>query len=240
MDRMQGFPVRTPLQLVEGPLARSGTGNDDLGAQLVGRSTRLRGYLRAKRALDLALGGLALLVAAPLLLALAVLVRATSPGPALFWQRRCGQEGRIFWMPKLRTMVADAERQRGALRDRNEMDGPAFKIQDDPRVTPVGRLLRRFSLDELPQLWNVVRGEMSLVGPRPAVPGEVARYARAQRRRIAVRPGLTCLWQISGRNRLGFEDWVRLDLAYIDRRSLRLDLEILLRTLPAVLRGTGW
>jgi len=136
-------------------------------------------------------------------------------------------------------MYADSEECRSELEHLNELDGPVFKIRNDPRITPVGRFLRRYSLDEIPQLWNVWRGAMSLVGPRPPIPGEVDQYQILQRRRLSMRPGLTCLWQVAGRNQIGFDDWVRLDLEYIDNWSLALDCQILLRTLPAVLRGTG-
>jgi lipopolysaccharide/colanic/teichoic acid biosynthesis glycosyltransferase len=136
-------------------------------------------------------------------------------------------------------MVEDAEARRAELAHRNEMDGPVFKLKDDPRVTAVGRLLRRFSLDELPQLFDVLCGHMSLVGPRPSLPGEVAEYQTFERRRLSMRPGLTCLWQVSGRNEIGFDDWVRLDLEYIDTWSLTGDLRLLLQTLPAVLWGRG-
>jgi exopolysaccharide biosynthesis polyprenyl glycosylphosphotransferase len=194
---------------------------------------------RIKRAID-AIGAAVLLVlAAPFLAAAAIAIRLTSPGPISFRQQRCGLYGRRFTMLKLRTMYADAEECRSELEQLNEMDGPVFKIRNDPRVTPVGRFLRRYSLDEIPQLWNVWRGDMSLVGPRPPIPNEVDQYHVLQRRRLSMRPGLTCLWQVAGRNEIGFEDWVRLDLEYIDNWSLALDCQILLRTLPAVLRGTG-
>jgi exopolysaccharide biosynthesis polyprenyl glycosylphosphotransferase len=169
----------------------------------------------------------------------ALLIKLTSPGPVLFHQERCGLNGRLFIMYKLRTMVDNAEQTRVELEALNEMDGPVFKISRDPRVTPVGKILRRFSIDELPQLYNVLRGEMSLVGPRPPLPQEVARYERWQRRRLSMKPGLTCLWQISGRNEVSFQDWMKLDLTYIDNWSLLLDLKILLKTVPIVLLGRG-
>lgn len=195
--------------------------------------------LAVKRALDVALAGVGLVLASPLLAAAALAIKITSPGPVLFRQMRCTLNGRPFVMPKLRTMAVDAERHRHHLEARNEMDGPVFKMRDDPRVTPVGRFLRRYSLDELPQLWSVLKGDMSLVGPRPPVPTEVASYETFERRRLSMRPGLTCLWQVSGRNEIGFDDWVRLDLQYIDTWSLATDLRILLRTVPAVLSGQG-
>lgn len=193
----------------------------------------------AKRGIDLVAASSGLLLAGPVLGLAALAIRTTSPGPVLFRQIRCGLNGRTFEILKLRTMTVDAERKRAELQHLNEMDGPVFKLQQDPRITPVGRILRRYSLDELPQLWNVLRGEMSLVGPRPAVPHEVAQYETAERRRLSMRPGLTCLWQVSGRNTIGFDEWVRMDLQYIDEWTLLGDLKILLRTIPAVLLGTG-
>jgi exopolysaccharide biosynthesis polyprenyl glycosylphosphotransferase len=169
----------------------------------------------------------------------AVIIKLTSPGPVLFRQERCGLNGRTFTMYKLRSMVDNAEQTRFELEALNEMDGPVFKLSRDPRVTPIGRILRRFSIDELPQLYNVLRGDMSLVGPRPPLPQEVARYERWQRRRLSMKPGLTCLWQISGRNEVSFQDWMKLDLTYIDNWSLLLDLKILLKTVPIVLLGRG-
>jgi exopolysaccharide biosynthesis polyprenyl glycosylphosphotransferase len=199
----------------------------------------VRAELLAKRLFDLAGSAGLLLATAPLLLVVAAVIRATSDGPALFVQRRVGLNGREFDLYKFRSMVADAEARKGELLPHNEMSGPAFKIANDPRITPIGRLLRRTSLDELPQLLNVLRGDMSLVGPRPAVPMEVHGYARWQRRRLSVKPGITCLWQISGRNDVDFDTWMKLDLSYIDNWSLWLDLKIILYTIPAVLLARG-
>jgi len=195
--------------------------------------------LAAKRLLDVGAAALGLVLTAPILAAAALAIKLNSPGPVLFRQIRCTRNGRPFVMPKLRTMVADAERQKETLAAANEMDGPVFKMRADPRITRVGRFLRRTSLDELPQLWSVLVGHMSLVGPRPPTPVEVAAYRTWERRRLSMRPGLTCIWQVTGRNRIGFEDWVRLDLQYIDTWSLGQDLRILLRTVPAVLSGQG-
>ncbi len=193
-----------------------------------------------KRAMDVVVGSLALLAFAPLMALIAVAIKLTSPGPVLFPQVRYGLNKRGFRMYKFRTMVENAEKLQDALEHRNEMDGPVFKIRNDPRITPVGRFLRRTSLDELPQLVHVVTGKMSLVGPRPMALRDVARFTRsADMRRFSMRPGLTCLWQISGRNNLGFNDWIRLDLTYIDFWSLVLDLRILVKTIPTVLRGLG-
>jgi len=196
-------------------------------------------YALGKRVFDCALASALLVATAPLWIVVAALVRLTSPGPVLFRQRRCGRWGKEFTCYKFRTMVDGAELTRKQLEALNEVDGPVFKIRNDPRVTPVGRFLRRSSIDELPQLLNVLRGDMSIVGPRPPIPEEVARYRPRDHQRLAVTPGLTCLWQIRGRSEIKFDEWVRLDLEYIRRRSLWLDLAIVVRTIPAVLSGRG-
>jgi exopolysaccharide biosynthesis polyprenyl glycosylphosphotransferase len=198
-----------------------------------------QGVLAAKRLVDLGGAAALLLILSPLLLAIAAAVRLTSRGPVVFRQQRAGFHARRFDMYKFRTMVAGAEAMRDQVAHLNEMGGPVFKIADDPRLTRVGRLLRRTSLDELPQLFNVLKGEMSLVGPRPLPVYEARRIKGAQRRRLAMRPGMTGLWQVSGRNSVDFDGWMRLDLLYVDRWSLGLDLRILLRTIPVVLRGEG-
>jgi exopolysaccharide biosynthesis polyprenyl glycosylphosphotransferase len=195
--------------------------------------------LLLKRLTDLAGAACALVVLSPVYVVAAVLVKATSPGPILFTQQRVGLNGRTFRLYKFRSMYKDAEARRSALADRNEMTGPVFKIKDDPRVTPVGKWMRRFSIDEIPQFWNVLAGDMSLVGPRPPIPSEVKQYERWQRRRLSMKPGITCLWQVSGRNAIDFDNWMKLDLAYIDTWSLRLDVQILLRTVPVVLTARG-
>ncbi len=193
-----------------------------------------------KRLFDVLAAIVGLVVLSPVLLAAAIAIKATSPGPVIFVQERYGLNRRRFRMFKFRTMVANAEQLQASLEALNEADGAAFKIARDPRVTPVGRFLRKTSVDELPQLVNVLRGDMSLVGPRPMSLRDVALVTRpSDMRRFSVRPGITCLWQISGRSLLGFDDWVRLDLQYIDHWSLALDLTVLARTLPAVVRGTG-
>jgi exopolysaccharide biosynthesis polyprenyl glycosylphosphotransferase len=195
--------------------------------------------LMVKRGIDIvgALAGLA--VSAPILLVSALAIKLTSKGPVLFRQTRCGLHGHRFEMLKLRTMTADAEQRKAELLELNEMDGPVFKIRADPRITSVGHILRRFSIDELPQFWNVLRGNMSLVGPRPPTPDEVIQYRGEVRRRLSMRPGLTCLWQVSGRNEVSFEEWMALDLEYIDTWSLENDLRILLRTVPTVVLARG-
>jgi exopolysaccharide biosynthesis polyprenyl glycosylphosphotransferase len=195
----------------------------------------------AKQLLDL-FGALALVLLFSLpMFVIAALIKLTSPGPVMFRQRRSGLNGSPFFIYKFRTMVTNAEQFQHELAAMNEMSGPVFKVTNDPRITPVGRVLRKFSLDELPQLFNVLRGEMSLVGPRPLPVDEVRRFKDlAHRRRLSVKPGITCLWQVSGRNQISdFKDWVRLDLQYIDNWSIWLDLAILLRTIPVVLLGTG-
>ncbi len=195
--------------------------------------------LFAKRLFDLVVSGLALIILSPLLLAIALLVKLTSPGPILYRQVRSGLNGRRFTLYKFRSMVANAEELRPHLQPLNELKGPVFKISQDPRCTPVGRWLRRSSLDELPQLWNIFRGEMSFVGPRPALPEEVDQYEAWQRRRLRMRPGLTCTWVLEGRNQVDFERLIQLDLSYIDNWSLWLDLKISLKTIPLVLLGKG-
>ena len=196
--------------------------------------------LAGKRAIDLGLSVLLLLVTLPIQLLAAAAIRLTSRGPALFRQTRCGLHGRPFTLLKFRTMIAGAEERLAEVSHLNEMSGPVFKSARDPRLTSVGKLLRRFSIDELPQLWNVLRGDMSLVGPRPPLPEEVARYEPWQRRRLSMKPGLTCLWQVSGRNEIpDFDRWMALDLKYIDTWTPFLDLKILMLTVPIVLTGRG-
>jgi exopolysaccharide biosynthesis polyprenyl glycosylphosphotransferase len=194
--------------------------------------------LLVKRAVDIVLAVAGLVVLSPLMLLIAAAIRLTSPGPAIFRQVRCGLNGRRFLFYKFRSMCDNAEELKPALEHLNTRQ-TAFKIPDDPRLTPVGRFLRKFSIDEWPQLWNVLRGDMSLVGPRPAVPGEVDQYQRWQRRRLRMRPGLTCLWAICGRDSVDFDTWMKMDMQYIDNWSLALDWKILLRTIPRVLTGRG-
>lgn len=196
--------------------------------------------LAMKRVLDVVVAGAGLVALSPLLAVIAFLIKLTSAGPVFFRQVRCGLNGRHFLLYKFRSMGANAEADREKLQHLNEMSGPVFKVTNDPRITPLGRLLRKTSLDELPQLINVLRGEMSLVGPRPPIPSEVAQYEPWQRRRLSMRPGITGYWQVSGRNGIkDFDRWTQLDLEYIDRWSLKLDAEILLKTVPAVVMGKG-
>jgi len=193
--------------------------------------------LFAKRALDVVLASVGLIVAAPFMAVLAVLIRTTSRGDAIFQQERCGLNGRRFICYKFRSMLVDSAAAPGASNGTTQRTIAAKVSPDDPRVTPIGRWLRKFSLDELPQLFNVLRGDMSLVGPRPAIPSEVEQYQGWQRRRLRMRPGLTCLWALNGRDRLDFETWMRMDMLYIDSWSLGLDCKIILKTIPQVLLG---
>jgi exopolysaccharide biosynthesis polyprenyl glycosylphosphotransferase len=199
------------------------------------------GYtLAIKRGIDIVGAAVGLVVLSPLLLVTAAAIKLTSPGPIVFAQERCGLARRPFRMYKFRSMYAGADKLQESLEERNEASGPVFKIRDDPRVTPLGRFLRKTSVDELPQLWNVLCGNMSLVGPRPLPWRDVRHITRASdMRRCSMRPGMTCLWQIQGRNNIGFERWVELDLEYIDTWSLALDAWILVKTIPAVLSGNG-
>jgi len=194
--------------------------------------------LLVKRLVDLIVAGAVTIILLPLMGLIALLIRLTSPGPAIFRQTRCGLNGRRFVFYKFRSMCENAEAMRADVEHLSERK-LAMKIPNDPRLTGVGRWLRKFSLDELPQLWNVLKGDMSLVGPRPALPDEVEQYKRWQRRRLRMRPGLTCLWAVSGRDAVDFETWMKLDMQYIDQWSLALDWKILLRTIPQVLSGKG-
>jgi exopolysaccharide biosynthesis polyprenyl glycosylphosphotransferase len=215
---------------------------DDLGGvPLIGvREVRFeRGALLAKRAMDVVGAAVALVVGAPLIALIGLGIRLDSPGPVFFHQTRVGAGGKPFVMHKFRSMRQGAEAELERVRHLDETDGPIFKIHNDPRLTRMGRLLRRASLDELPQLWNVLRGEMSLIGPRPPLPDEVALYLEWHKKRLEVRPGLTGMWQVSGRSLLSFDEMVLLDLYYIENWSLWLDFKILLRTAPQVLRGNG-
>jgi exopolysaccharide biosynthesis polyprenyl glycosylphosphotransferase len=236
----EGVMVRFALDVL--PHAQTRVQLEELdGVPLVTLSTSPTSplALALKRAIDLVLSAVILVLALPILVGVALAIKLGDRGAVFFRQRRCGLNGRVFTLYKFRTMVEDAEQRLEEVAHLNEMNGPVFKASSDPRVTRLGRLLRRFSFDELPQLWNVLRGDMSLVGPRPPIPEEVARYERWQRRRLAMKPGLTCLWQVRGRNRIDFEEWMKLDLEYIDTWSPWLDFKILAKTVPVVLSGRG-
>ena len=194
--------------------------------------------LLAKRVIDIALSVVGMILLSPVLASVAILVKLTSRGPVIFSQQRCGLNGRTFTFYKFRSMVDGAEQRFHEVAHLSQRE-VATKIPNDPRLSPIGGVLRKFSLDELPQLFNVLKGDMSLVGPRPAIPGEVAQYKRWQRRRLRMRPGLTCLWAVEGRDHVDFETWMRMDLQYIDNWSLSLDARIILLTIPHVLSGKG-
>ncbi len=193
-------------------------------------------YLVLKRFMDIVGSSLGLLLASPIMLIVAILIKLEDPkGPIFFSQIRNGAYPNTFKMYKFRSMYIDAEERLQELMHLNEQSGPAFKIKDDPRITKIGKFIRKTSLDELPQLFNVLKGEMSLVGPRPAIPREVEQYTNYQKQRLFVKPGLTCIWQVSGRNNIEFDQWVELDIEYIKTRSLWLDIKLILLTIPALL-----
>jgi exopolysaccharide biosynthesis polyprenyl glycosylphosphotransferase len=235
-----GVQCKLPAESFSYSIAKPYVERDPLRSMITLKVVRDDHTLLFKRAIDVIGAITGLIVFAPLMLIIALAIRFTSKGPVLFSQKRFGWKKRVFQMYKFRTMAHNAEQMQPALESLNEMSGPVFKIQNDPRITPIGRFLRRTSLDELPQLWNVLEGSMSLVGPRPLPLRDVSRFGEAWlMRRFSVKPGLTCLWQISGRNKVSFERWMELDLAYIDQWSLGLDFEILAKTVGVVLRGEG-
>lgn len=235
-----GVEAKIPTDLFTRKIARS-TISDYDGIPVIDlyASPKMSLQLCAKRLMDIVLSGLLIVLLSPLLLLAAFLIKGTSKGPVFFVQRRVGYNGRQFNCLKFRTMVENAEDLKKDLLRLNELTGPVFKMRNDPRVTPLGRWLRKASLDELPQLINVFLGDMSLVGPRPPIPSEVDQYDLSARRRLSMRPGITCLWQVSGRNGIPFDKWMELDRQYIDEWSLGLDAKILLKTIPAVLKTSG-
>jgi len=192
-----------------------------------------------KRLLDFVVSAVMLILLIPLFLLTALAIKLDSPGPVFFKQTRVGKWGRLFTMYKFRSMIVDADKMKEELLDRNESGGIIFKMKRDPRITRVGALIRKLSVDELPQLWNVLKGDMSLVGPRPPVPKEVAEYEYTDRRRLDAIPGITCIWQVSGRSEIDFKGQVRLDVQYIENQSFWGDIKLLLKTIPAVLLGKG-
>ena len=187
-------------------------------------------YEISKRAIDIIGAGSGLLLLSPVIAIVACAVKFTSKGPIFFSQKRVGKNGKIFEMYKFRSMVVNAEELKEKLAHQNEMSGPMFKMKDDPRVTNVGKFIRKTSLDELPQLWNVLKGDMSLVGPRPSLPKEVKQFEKWMYKRLTVKPGLTCYWQVSGRNNIDFEDWMKLDISYVEDRNLWIDIKLIFKT----------
>jgi exopolysaccharide biosynthesis polyprenyl glycosylphosphotransferase len=213
--------------------------NQRLRQRMLIWSIRTKVVRSLKRCLDLAVSSLAILAVSPLMILTALLIKLDSPGPVLFRQVRVGKDGEHFNCYKFRSMYIDAERRKAELMVKNEADGPVFKMKNDPRITRVGRVIRKLSIDELPQLFNVLKGEMSLVGPRPALPSEVATYTFEQIGRLHAIPGITGLQQVSGRSNLDFKRWVELDLQYISEQSVWKDIEILIKTIPAVIFSKG-
>ena len=211
----------------------------DTNTSIVALHPWSKSYGMLKRAFDLIASAIALISLSPFLLVIAALVKISSKGEAIFTQIRTGEGGRPFKMYKFRTMVQDAEELKAHLAELNELSGPAFKIKADPRITPIGKVLRKYSLDELPQLINVLKGEMTLVGPRPPVPAEVIKYKTWQIKRLSVKPGLTCIWQVSGRNNIDFDNWVRMDIRYIETASAKTDIKLLFKTISAVASADG-
>ena len=190
----------------------------------------LRVYEICKRTIDIIGAGLGLILLSPIIAVVAWAVKVTSKGPVFFSQKRVGKNGELFEMYKFRSMVVNAEELKENLEEQNEMSGPMFKIKDDPRVTKVGKFIRKTSIDELPQLWNVLKGDMSLVGPRPSLPKEVEQFDNWMFKRLTVRPGLTCYWQVSGRNNIDFEDWMKLDIKYVEERNIWIDIKLIFKT----------
>lgn len=187
-------------------------------------------YEVIKRLIDVVCSFMGVLLLSPLFIIIAIIIKTTSKGPVFFSQKRVGKNGKKFDMYKFRSMVVNAEELKEKLADQNEMSGPMFKMKDDPRVTKVGKFIRKTSIDELPQLWNVLKGDMSLVGPRPSLPKEVAQFEDWMHKRLEVKPGLTCYWQVSGRNNIDFEEWMKLDIKYVDERSTWIDIKLILKT----------
>lgn len=188
-------------------------------------------YEVVKRLIDVVCSFLGVLLLSPLFIIIAIIIKTTSKGPVFFSQKRVGKNGKEFDMYKFRSMVVNAEELKEKLEAQNEMSGPMFKIKDDPRVTKIGKFIRKTSIDELPQLWNVLKGDMSLVGPRPSLPKEVAQFDKWMNKRLEVKPGLTCYWQVSGRNNIDFEDWMKLDIKYVDERSTWIDIKLIFKTI---------
>jgi lipopolysaccharide/colanic/teichoic acid biosynthesis glycosyltransferase len=244
--RIEGISIQAPLQpptSIHGQTYDFGSTHLQLSSDLRRMLDRDTGRYPVqrffKRFMDVVLSAAGLFLLGPFVLVLSVLIKFDSRGPIMFSQTRVGRGGRLFRLHKFRTMIPQAEALKQDLLKLNEVDGPVFKMKNDPRVTRLGRFLRRTSLDELPQLWNVLIGDMSLVGPRPALPSEVAQWQPWQARRLSVEQGCTCIWQVSGRNHVRFEDWMRMDLEYVDRWSLLMDLKLIMLTVWVMLTGRG-
>lgn len=235
-----GVEVEIPADIFDVKFAKTNIQNyEEIKVINFYSSPEMNWKLITKRFIDLIFSLAVVLLGAPFSIIIGVLIKITSKGPIFFEQERVGYNGRLFTLLKFRTMIKQSEDLKQLLLEQNEMDGPVFKIKNDPRVTKIGRFLRRTSIDEFPQFINVIKGEMSIVGPRPPIPDEVIRYRLSDRRRLSMKPGLTCLWQVNGRNQISFEKWMELDKQYIDNWSPWLDFKILIKTIPAVLRGTG-
>ena len=235
-----GIEVKIPTELFSLSLAKATISRyGDVSMIDLYTSPKMNWQFLMKRIIDITVSATLLVLLSPLFAVVSILIKRTSTGPVFFKQQRVGYNGRAFNCLKFRTMIEKAEEFQKDLLKLNEMDGPVFKIKNDPRVTKVGRILRKTSIDELPQLFNVLNGVMSLVGPRPPIPSEVNEYDLNTRRRLSIKPGITCLWQVNGRNSLPFEKWMELDRQYIEHWSLGLDFKILAKTIPAVFRGSG-
>ena len=243
--RLKGF-LTLPIGKIKKPFFISITNRGDKFMELASEKDMARQreelvkdgnvYLFFKRCVDIIGALIGIILTLPLMVIVAILIKIEDPkGPIMFSQERNGQYPKTFKMYKFRSMYVDAEERLQELMHLNEQSGPAFKIKDDPRITRVGKFIRKTSLDELPQLFNVLKGEMSIVGPRPAIPREVQLYNEYQMQRLLVKPGITCIWQVSGRNNIGFDDWVELDIEYIKTRNLWLDIKLILKTIPALL-----
>lgn len=196
-------------------------------------------YDFTKRFVDIIFSLLSIIILLPLMLIIAMIIKIDSKGSVFFIQQRCGKDGKVFKMYKFRSMIKDADKLKKKLINKNEADGPVFKMRDDPRITKIGKFIRKTSIDELPQLFNILKGDMSIVGPRPPIVNEVDTYNDYEMQRLLVKPGLTCYWQISGRSNISFDDWVRLDIKYINERSLWVDTKIFFKTIPVVLKCDG-
>lgn len=235
-----GMPFALPLHSLRFERARLLSSSPARDGYLHYMSTAWKPMQYAvKRLMDIFASAVALFILSPVLLIVAAAIKLTSKGPVLFKQKRVGLHGATFDLLKFRSMVTNAEELKAKLMEKNEQTGPVFKMKNDPRITRIGHFIRKYSIDELPQLINILRGDMTIVGPRPAVLSEVAQYKAWQRRRLSVRPGLTCYWQVGGRNSIGFEEWMRLDLRYVDNWNLAVDIQLILQTFPAVLAGRG-